>query len=272
MKFRTATILIGTLLLCILIHAESQPESHLPAMGYAFTRGPSAPSGAAQAEQIESALDQRLSTLANVVCHEQIARYTLRGKTTSQKDTLDVNVEVLNGIEKYSQIRLKQKSFQDMQKLPGTWSVGEMATLLSATRDAIQLGQARVSQEELTDLGRSVVMEFAYPASARRWYLKANSRVHWLPFEGRVWTSPENGEIRRISWLANDLPTESGVAQVYWTVDFSPVDLSALVVTLPQKAVFQVTYKNGADNVDWNVTQFSEYRRFSADSAIHFEE
>jgi hypothetical protein len=279
MKFRTAIVSAGILLLCLqhAIHAQNQPESNTPAFGNAFTRGPSVPFKAAhqlsdQAQRIESALDQRLAALANVICHEQIARYARRGKTTSQMDTLDVNVEVLGGIEKYSRILLKQKQYPNMQKLPGTWSMGEMATVLSATRDAINLGDAQIGQDEPSDLGRSSMMTFTYPAGSQRWYLRVNSQIHWLPFEGRVWTSSETGEILRISWLARDLPTGTGVAQVLWTVDFSPVNLSPVVVTLPAKAVFQITYRNSEDHVDWNVTQFSEYRRYASESAIHFDE
>jgi hypothetical protein len=279
MKFTTTIVSAGIVLLCLqhAIHAQNQPESSIQALGNAFTRGPSTPSEAAhqpsaEAQRIESALDQRLWALANVVCHEQIERYARRGKTTNQLDTLDVNVEVLGGIEKYSQILLKQKPYPNMQKLPGTWSVGEMATLLSATRDAIDLGEAQVGQDEASDLGRSSMMTFTYSAGSQRWYLRSNSQLHWLSFEGRVWTAPETGEIRRISWFARDLPTETGVAQVLWTVDFSPVDLASLVVTLPEKALFQITYKNGDDRVDWNVTRFSEYRRYGSDAAIHFDE
>ena len=279
MKFRTAIVSAGILLLGLqhASHAQDKPETNIPAMGNAFTRSPSAPSKAvhqlsAQAKRIEAALDQRLWALANVICHEQIARFARRGKATNQLDTLDVNVEVLDGIEKYSRILLKQKQYPNMQKLPGTWSVGEMATLLSATRDAIDLGEVQVGEEEVSDLGRSSTMTFSYAASAQRWYLRANSQIHWLPFEGRIWTSPDTGEIRRISWFARDLPTETGVAQVLWTVDFSPVDLSSLVVTLPEKALFQITYKNGEDKVDWNVTHFSQYRSYGSDNAVNFDE
>jgi hypothetical protein len=279
MKLRTVIVSTGVLLLCLQhsIHAQNKPESNIPALGNAFTGGPATPSKgvhqlSAEAQRIEAALDQRLWALANVICHEQIARFARKGKTTNQLDTLDVNVEVLGGIEKYSRILLKQKQYPNMQKLPGTWSIGEMATLLSATRDAIDMGDVQVGEEEVSDLGRSSTMTFSYAAGSQRWYLRANSQLHWLSFEGRVWTSPDTGEIRRISWYARDLPSETGVAQVLWTVDFSTVDLSSLVVTLPEKALFQITYKNGDDRVDWNVTHFSEYRRYGADTAVHFDE
>jgi hypothetical protein len=273
MKFRTATLLACTLLLCLLIKGQSPTDTKVPGVAQAFTGGASVAFRRlpAQAQQIETALDERLTALSNVICHEEIARYAKRGKTTSQLDTLNINVEVMNGIEKYSRIQRRQKMYEDMQKVPGTWSVGEMATLLSSTRDAIALGDTHVTQDDLADYGRSLLTKFTYPAISQRWFLKANSQVHWLPFEGKVWTSPETGEIRRVSWLADDLPANSGVAQVLWTVDFSPVDLSSVIVTLPQKALYQITYKNGADHVDWNVTRFSEYRRYGSDTAIHFD-
>lgn len=265
MRYRTTSIIAGTLLLCLQhgVKAQSPSEHFIPSPDRLIT---------SQARQIESALDERLRTLANVICHEEIARYAKRGKSTNQVDTLDVNVEVQQGRERYSEIRRRDKNYSDMQKLPGTWSVGEMATLLSATRDAIELGQIQVGQDDNPDLGRSSIMTFSYTADSRRWYLKAHSQVHWLSFQGRVWSNPETGEIRRISWVADNVPDDCGVSKVLWTVDFSPVDLSAMVVTLPQKALFQITYRDGGDRMDWNVTRFSAYKRYGAESAIHFDE
>jgi hypothetical protein len=224
-----------------------------------------------QAGQIEQGLDERLSTLSNVICREETARYARRGKSTNQIDTLQLNVEVLEGVEKYSEIRRKDKTYTDMKKVPGTWSVGEMATLLQATRDAIQTGQIQITRDETADLGPSEVMSFSYTAEDRRWYLMTNSQVHWLPFEGRLYASPD-GEIRRITWFSKDVPTDTGVSQVLWTVDFSRVDLEPVVVTLPDTVLYQVTYKNGADRVDWNVTHFSGYRRYGSETAVRFDD
>lgn len=277
MKSKTISICAGVLLLfCVQHSINAQNSAEYPAGGNSVSHAP-APALTTifvsdQARRIEFAINQRLRTLANVVCHEQIARYAKRGNTTSQMDTLDVNVEVQEGVEKYSEIRRREKVYSGMEKLPGTWSVGEMATLLTATRDALAQGGVAVGQSEAPDLGHTSVISFSYPAESRRWYLKAHSQVHWLAFEGRVWASPETGEIRRISWLANNLPADSGATQVLWTVDFGPVDLTTAVVTLPEKALFEITYRDGRDRVDWNVTRFSEYKQFGSESAIHFDE
>jgi hypothetical protein len=250
------------------------PASEVLAQSNAFLRTPPpvARTVPEQARQIERALDERLEVLSNVICQEEIARYAKKGKETNQVDTLHLNVEVLEGVEKYSGIRRREKTYMSMQKLPGTWSVGEMATLLSATRDAILSGQIQIGRDETSELGPSSVMTFSYTAEERRWYLLTRSQMHWLPFEGRVWASPDTGEIRRITWYSKDVPSDAGVSQVVWTVDFSPVDLSPVVVTLPEKALFQVTYKNGGDRMDWNVTHFSEYRRYGSETEVHFDD
>jgi len=248
----------------------------IQAQSNAFLRTPRAAAAAGtipdQARQIERALDERLAVLANVICQEEIARYAKKGRETNQVDTLHVNVEVLEGVEKYSEIRRREKTYPGMHKVPGTWSVGEIAALLSATRDAVEAGQIQIGQADAPDLGRSSVMTFSYGAESRRWYLLTHSQMHWLPFEGRVWASPDTGEIRRITWYAKDVPSDAGVSQVLWTVDFGPVNLAPLVVTLPAKALYQVTYRNGEDRMDWNVTYFSAYRRYGSETTVHFDD
>jgi hypothetical protein len=227
--------------------------------------------------RIEAGLDERLSALANILCHERIARYVQNGPATSFLDSLDTNVEIDNGVERYSGIRSKHKVFGDMASVPGSWSVGEMATVLRTTLDAIRQGTGQIGQDELAGAGPTVVMAFRYPASSLRWYLKVKSEIYWMAFEGRVWASPKTGEIRRISWHACDPPAESGVSDVLWTVDFSPMNIFSRTLTLPQQAVYQVTYPQvtypqGPNRIDRNVTNFSHYRRYGADSAIHFDE
>jgi hypothetical protein len=257
----------------------------LPAILLSLTGGSAlAADTGAQARQFELTLDRQLSALTNVVCHEEIERYARKGKTTNQLDTLDANVELLNGVEGYSAIREERKplrlfqlpsllqtfSFRAMAEVPGTWSVGEIVTLLRIVRNAIGERAVQVRQDVSSNLGPATLLTFTYPASSQRWYLKRNTQTHWMPFEGRVWISPETGEILRVCWRANDLPAEAGVSEVLWTVDFSPVDLSSRVLSVPAEAVFQITYSSG-NRVDWNVTHFSEYRRYGSGSAIHFD-
>lgn len=228
--------------------------------------------GLTRAEQIEQAIDERIWALSNVTCHEETERYEVRGSATRETGILETNVEVLNGSEKYSAIRMNQKKFPDMHHVPGTWSVGEMVTLLQVTRDAIDAGQVQFADDETADLGKTVIMTFTYPAYSQRWYLKVKSQLHWMPFEGRVWESPETGEILRVTWRAASLPADIGVSEVTWTVDFKSVDISSLVMTLPTEARYQVTYRSGGNRIDRNVTHFSEYRRYGSDSAIRFED
>jgi hypothetical protein len=221
---------------------------------------------------MESALDRQLSAVGAVVCHETIARYSRNGNATIHMDTLEANVDVIDGTERYTTVQRKQKAFSDIRDVPGMWSVGEVATLLQISRDAVRLGTAQIGEEETAGLGRTLAMTFTYSGDSRRWYLKAHSQIYWMPFEGRVWVSPETGAVLRISWRACDVPARSGVSEVLWTVDFRPVEVSSRPLTLPLEARYQVTYEHRPERIDWNVTHFSQYRRYSSDSSIRFDE
>jgi hypothetical protein len=285
MKLRNVAIIAGTTLLCIKpdIEAQNRIDSKLPEIARSLMRWtlgdkppisgePVPPPPPERLTRMQSDLDQRLSALSNIICHEQITRYLRDGKVTRQLDLLETDVEVAKGVEKYSSIRRKNKLYSDIFKVPGTWSVGEVVTLVRTTRDALDLPSGLTETDDNSDLGPTRLTTFRYPASANRWYLKVKGEILWLPFEGHIWTNAETGEILRLSWRANQLPPESGVSEVLWTVDFKPVDLASMVLTLPQEAFYQVAYRNGENRADWNITRFSGYRRFAADSAIRFDE
>ena len=206
-----------------------------------------------------------------MICHERTSRYATQGQATRRIDTLDVNVSVLNGAESYSEIRSAGKAFRAMEDIPGTWSAGEIITLLGVTRDAVQAGAVRIEGEAQGNPRHPILMTFSYPASSRRWSVNVDSQKYWMSFEAQAWVSPESGEIVRATWRASDPPAAAGVSEFLWTVDFSPIKLAAHVVTLPREASFQVAFTGGRNRVDRNVTRFSEYRRFTSDSTVRFE-
>jgi hypothetical protein len=148
MKLRTATLLAGALLLCLqhLTSAQSRQNPALPDLAGAFTRQPPAPPGAVrfvpgQAHRIESALDQELLALGDVVCHEQIARYARKGKITSRLDTLDTNVSVMNGVEKYSGVRQRGKLFRDLHGRPARSSPSSASPVTPLARAPFRSGR-----------------------------------------------------------------------------------------------------------------------------------
>jgi hypothetical protein len=283
MKLRNAAIIAGVTVLCVKpdVEAQNRIDAKLPELARSLMRwtwgdrltASSEPSPAPlRLMKMQSDLDQRLTALSNIICHEQISRYSQNGKTTRQLDVLETDVAVANGVEKYSSIYRKNKLYSDIFRVPGTWSVGEVVTLVRTTRDALDLPSELTESSDNSDLGPTLLTTFGYPASANRWFLKVKAETLWLPFEGRIWTSVETGEILRVSWKATQLPLESGVSEVLWTVDFKPVDLASKILTLPQEAFYRVTYRNGDNRADWNITRFSGYRRFGADTSIHFDE
>ncbi len=247
-KWMGMAISRGAVLLC-LQHLSAQSPAEIrsprpvPVIAQAFLVKVPAPAGVASTETarsrwIESAIDGQLSAVASVICHERTSRYTTKGKATRRMDTLDVNVSVLNGLERYSEIWSEGKTFRAMEDIPGTWSAGEIITLLSVIREALRAGTVRMEQDEQTGRRHPILMTFSDPASSRHWSINVDSQKYWMSFEAQVWVSPETGEILRVSWRASDPPAAAGVSEFLWTVDFSPVKLAAQVLTLPREASF----------------------------------
>ncbi len=145
MKIRRVAISTGAVLLCLQhLSAQSQVQGgspgSRPVIAQAFLLKVPATSGVTSRERtqgqwIESAIERQLSSVANVICHERTSRYATQGQATRRMDTLEVNVSVLNGTESYSGIRSEGKEFRAMEDIPGTWSAGEIITLLGVTRD-----------------------------------------------------------------------------------------------------------------------------------------
>jgi hypothetical protein len=264
MSLRSFAVFTGTLLLGL---------HQVPAQAFMWKiPGHAAPAHISPTlfQKIESAIDGQLAALANVTCHERIARYARQGRATRETDTLEASVSVLGGVESYSHIWSNRQMFAAMSDVPGTWSAGEMVTLLRVTRDAVEEGAVRIGEQEPSSAGHPVLMTFSYPAGSHHWCVNVNSQKYWMSFAAQAWASSETGEILRVAWQASDPPAETGASGFFWSVDFTPVKLAAHVLTLPRLASFEVAYKSGQNRVDRNVTHFSEYRRFGSDSSIHF--
>lgn len=240
--------------------------------GVASESLPGASQTSGQIPLIEAALDRRLSALPGFVCHEKIMRYVQKGAGNNLLGTLDRNVEIFKDVERYSEIRWNKKPVRDMDAVPGSWSVGEMTTVLKITQDALRAGGVRTGQQSLAGEGLTTAISFAFPASARRWFIRIDSTLRWMPFEGRAWASGQSGEILRTSWHAGGLPEDSGLSDVLWTIDFKATEVSSEVMMLPDHALYQVTYATGRNRIDRNLSRFSDYRRFGASSTVHFPE
>ena len=212
------------------------------------------------------------NALSNIVCREVVSRYTSRGArgSASLRDRFEATVEVLDGKERYSDVLRNRKAYTGLASLPGTWSAGEMATMLRITADAMHRPNALIAHERTVDNRLADRFRFEVPADFHAWYIKARGARYWIGFEGDVWLSEKTGAIETLSWRSTDIPAAAGIAEVVWTVDYAVLNLAGRRIALPGSSEFEVNYT--ADRrIDRNSTLFTGYRRYGSATSVQFE-
>jgi hypothetical protein len=222
--------------------------------------------------QLQAALDEKIALLSSVVIHETIDRYAQAGKTVRQLDTLDTDVEVIDGTERYSGVRRNSIALASTGEIRGAWSFGEIVTLLRGARDALNQ-RVLDSRSTIVENGNPVVrMAFHYPSHSHRWFVRVDSRVYWLDFQGEIWISPATGDILRISWESTaGPPRATGVANILWTVDFRSAEIAGRICTLPDTGFYRVNHSVGDAWSEWNVTKFSGIGRYGSQVKVRFD-
>jgi hypothetical protein len=222
--------------------------------------------------KLRASIDEKISLLSSVVLHETVARYTQARKTVRHIDTLDTDVEIIDGAERYSGFRRNSVALADSGKITGAWSFGEVVTLLRGARDA--LDQSVLDTRSIViENGTPVIrLAFRYPSDSHRWFVSVDSRIYWLDFEGDLRISPATGDILRISWQSTaSPPAVTGVASVLWTVDFRSAEIGGRICTLPDNGTYRVNHSVGDAWSEWNVTKFSEIGRYGSQVSVTFD-
>ncbi len=222
--------------------------------------------------KLQANIDEKIALLSRLVIHERISRYSQAGNLVRQLDTLDTDVEVIDGAERYSDVRRNNVALGRTGDITGAWSFGEVVTLLRGARDALNQ-RVLDSRATILESGNPIIkLEFFYPSDAHRWFVSVESQVYWLDFRGTIWISPVTGDIVRISWESMAAPPPAtGVASVAWTVDFRSQEIAGRLCTLPDTAIYRVNHSVGDAWSEWNVTKFSGIGRYGSQVQLRFD-
>ena len=229
--------------------------------------------GADYLQLARSASDRMFSEVENVICDERVQRFKARGDNQPREvDVVEAKVAVEKGEERYSEILQNHKHRAAMQQIGGAWSEGEYATFLREARRVLE-SKDFVTQGYVTSLNGVPAILFPYDMdeTASSWDFQVRSHDYALSFHGELWISQETGEILRSRRVARKFDVSTGISEVDWTVDFSKVTINGRDITLPVKALYSVKYTRDSSR-EWNVTAFSNYKRFGSESVIRFAE
>jgi hypothetical protein len=223
-------------------------------------------------EAARAANSDLYSALKSFVCREEIQRYrgSLEGTKPRFIDHVSSKLSFENGIEHYSEIRQNAVSRESLSAISGAWSEGEFGTLLQQTGKL--LGTQPVSFVSFASVeGRpAAIYRFAVTAQESPWDLEVGTQHYQIPFTTDVWISVASGSILKIARKSISIPADTRISEIDWDVSLSPVDFGGASWLLPSSARYAVFYPESKRS-EWNEMSFSNYRRYGAESSLHFE-
>jgi hypothetical protein len=212
------------------------------------------------------------SSLQSFVCHERIERFQgrLSAETGRPIDTVTADLSFENGVEHYSDVRQNARLRGSLSNLPGAWSEGEFGTLLLQTETLLKTQP--VSFQAWAALGGvpTAIYRFDVPGEISPWDLEVGGRHYRLPFRTDVWISTGTGEILKITRTSLEIAPETRISALEWKVTLAPVELNGKQWLLPKTGEYSVLYEQ-SNRREWNLMNFSGYRRYGSEVALRFD-
>lgn len=213
-------------------------------------------------------IDEEIAGLSAVVVHEDVEQYSSAHGTTRRTGSLEANAEVIDGLENYTEVKQYGREVFTVGQISGIWSFGELATLLSTSRDA--LGTSALRSVSHTVDERVLIAVFHCRANSQRWFVAIDSIIHWLDFQGEIWMSAATGQVLRIRWTSGGLPVDTGVHRIVWTVSFKATSVGGRIYVLPESTEYRVIHRAGW--IEWNVTRIEPRGRYGSKVWVSFGE
>lgn len=212
------------------------------------------------------------SSLQSFVCHERIERFRgpLNAETARPLDTVTANLSFENGVEHYSDVRQNARPRGSLSNLTGAWSEGEFGTLLLQTESLLKTQP--VFFQAFAALGQvaTAVYRFDVPEEISPWDLEVGGQHYRLPFRTDVWISTATGEILKIARTSQSIAPQTRISALEWKVTLEPVEINGKQWLLPKTGEYAVLYDQ-SNRREWNLMNFSGYRRYGSEVALRFD-
>jgi hypothetical protein len=152
-------------------------------------------------------------------------------------------------------------SDMDRQALKGTFSAGEFGGVLQAVfRDA---SKADFQWRETDSLSGAAVEVYDYRVDAANSTFSvtgSNGKQLVAGFHGQVFIDADSSHTRRITLVADSLPTDFPTQATSMAVDYDFVSINGLKYLMPANAELQL--KQLRHEALINTMEFSDYKRF----------
>jgi hypothetical protein len=223
--------------------------------------------------RVRAANEQLYTDLESFVCNERMTRYkgSLSGDKAHQIDIVTARVSFENGTERYTDVRQNRQLRSSISVVPGAWSEGEFGTLLRQTQMLLLTEPASFLRDSHLDGTATAVYAFEVPEEDSPWDLEVGGEHYRIPFRTEVSVSQSSGQILDIERTSTEMPPQTHISEMRWSVSLAPVDLNGRTWLLPKSGEYAVLYEESGRR-EWNLLSFSDYHRYGSEVAVRFDE
>jgi len=230
---------------------------------------------------IAAAREQALAyvqTLPDFLCTQVTRRYSASSAPSTREpswkpmDTLTIRLSYFGQKEDYRVVRINNKPVdKPLAKVGGSTARGDFGSMLKNVFTPKSETQFTWDRWDTWN-GRRVAV-FAYQIeraystfdSTVRGFLKPSTTIFGV--KGLVEIDEESRQTLRLTIDSTDMPADSPVREVHWALDYDYRKIGGREFLLPSRSVTLLLLKSGRVKLD---SEFTEYRKFSANTTIEF--
>jgi hypothetical protein len=194
------------------------------------------------------------------------------GKTSWQVlDNVTADVIEEDGDEKYKNILVNGKPpTQDVEKT-GSWSRGEFSSLLQDVLSPLTNADFH-GKRATTIVNRDAFRyDFSVEQPNSHWHVESVSQSYLPAYTGAIWIDKQNYRVLRIELSAQNLPRSFPLDTVESAVDYDYVFIGENKYLLPVHSE-ALSCGRGTSACTRNVIEFRNYKKFTADTSITFDD
>jgi hypothetical protein len=222
-------------------------------------------------DRIKQYASQYLENLPNFICARVTEQYEAGKKPDhwKQRDTLTAKLVFNQGREDQTLELVNGKEIHPGRFVPRPLETeGEFGILISDVLDGNTGAQVSWSGWEDLDGRRLAVFEYLVDLKHSTLTLGLGGvDRQFVPYRGRIYANPSNGEIWRITNSPFDIPGSVLTRSITTTIDYGFVDIGNRHFVLPLTA--SILLDTGHNNI-LNKVAFRNYRKFETESKITF--
>jgi hypothetical protein len=211
-------------------------------------------------------------SLPNFLVEQVTTRYTgsRAGTNWRAMDVVTADVASVNGQEEYRNTRVNGRP-ADPEK-SGSWSTGEFQVTLDDILSPRTFARFTLRGEERVAGQTAWVFDLSVEQPNSHWQIVSQSGGDYFPaYRGAIWVDKKTHRVLRIEQRAIDMPRTFAYDKVESILVYGYVNIDGRSSLLPVQSE-NTGCLAGTNQCDRNVIEFRNYRKFTADSNIKFDQ